>query len=301
MFAIRTHHLAKSYKKLEALKPLSLDVRAGEIFGLLGPNGAGKTTLVKLLLGMTQPSSGTAFLFDTEIKLANARQKVGYLPEHHRFPPYLTASQFLQLFGEMSGVAAKSIKAKIPEVLAMVDMEKWQDLKLGKCSKGMQQRIGLAQALLSDPDLIFLDEPTDGLDPVGRKEVRDVLANLKAQGKTIFLNSHLLSEIESICDRVAILNKGELVREGLVSEFTRLKHRFVIKCAPVPPHLRFEDPTIQMRTEAHESWIEFTARDPEFLNMIIDVLRRNEVLIYSVESLKQSLEDYFVKVVTETD
>lgn len=299
MFAIRTQNLAKSYKNVHALKPLSLDVRQGEIFGLLGPNGAGKTTLVKLLLGMIKPTEGNAFLFDVNIKSAIARQKVGYLPEHHRFPPYLTATQFLQVYGEMGGLHAKDVAERIPQALAMVDMESWKDMKLGKCSKGMQQRLGLAQALLSDPELIFLDEPTDGLDPVGRKEVRDVLIRLKEAGKTIFLNSHLLSEIESLCDRVAILNKGELVREGLVSEFTRLKHRFVIKCGIVPPHLRFEDPTVQVRTENNESSITFTARDPEFLNMIIDVLRRNEVLIFSVESLKQSLEDYFVKVITE--
>ncbi|MEL6615092.1 MAG: ABC transporter ATP-binding protein, partial [Bacteroidota bacterium] len=198
MHAIQTRGLAKTYSgrpPVVALRPLDLDVAPGEIFGLLGPNGAGKTTLVKLLLGIVHPTEGSATLFGTSVSSPEARQPVGFLPENHRFPGYLTARQTLDLFSRMAGVDG----SLAPELLDKVRLSDAVDRKVKTFSKGMMQRLGLAQALMADPRLVFLDEPTDGVDPVGRREIRDLLLELAADGVTLFLNSHLLSEIERIC------------------------------------------------------------------------------------------------------
>jgi len=227
MEIIETKNLKKEYvsgsfnkQKVTALKNFSFNVQQGEIFGLLGPNGAGKTTLVKVLLGIVFPTEGDVTIFGESIKNENYKNKVGYLPENHKFPNYLTGEEVLSYFGQLSGLSNQTVKNRSDEYLKLVDMEKWKKTKIKKYSKGMMQRLGIAQALINEPDLIFLDEPTDGVDPIGRKEIRDILIGLKDKGKTIFLNSHLLSEIELLCDRVAILNKGELVKEGTVDEIT---------------------------------------------------------------------------------
>ncbi|MCH8348221.1 MAG: ATP-binding cassette domain-containing protein [Proteobacteria bacterium] len=219
------------------LKDLSFEVRAGEIFGLLGPNGAGKTTLIKILLDIVRPTTGEATLFNIPVRKPRARQRVGYLPENHRFPDFLTAGQMLDLYGRMAHVPAHERRQRIPPLLEAVRMTPWLDVKIKKFSKGMMQRLGLAQALLADADLIFLDEPTDGVDPVGRREIRDLLVQLRDQGKTIFLNSHLLSEVEQVCTRVAILNKGRLVREGSIEALTAIEPVYEVLSTPIPEGL----------------------------------------------------------------
>ena len=302
--AIETVGLAKSYAgkpPVHALRPLSLSVAPGEIFGLLGPNGAGKTTLVKLLLGIVHPSQGEGRLFGRSIADPDARRPVGFLPENHRFPGYLTARQTLDLFARMSGVPDDDRAERADALLAKVRLSGAADRKVMTFSKGMMQRLGLAQALMADPRLVFLDEPTDGVDPVGRREIRDLLLELSADGVTLFLNSHLLSEIERICTRVAILNHGELVREGTVAALTETGRAWRLRTMVLPADLGLdlEPETAPDLTGLVTSTL--TVPDRAALNDALDRLRGAGVEIESVEPVRQSLEDLFVDVVTEAN
>jgi ABC-2 type transport system ATP-binding protein len=225
---IEVDSLQKTYRdglfgrrQVVALRGASLRVERGSIFGLLGPNGAGKTTLIKILLGIVHKSGGTATLLGYPAGDRHGRRSVGYLPENHRIPRHHTADTALEYYGALSGMAVRDIRRKRPEILEMVGLGPWGKTPVKNFSKGMLQRLGLAQALIHDPDLLVLDEPTDGVDPVGRSEMRTTMRKLKEQGKTIFINSHLLQEIELICDRVAILVKGEVRRVGLVEDITQ--------------------------------------------------------------------------------
>src|SRR5437867_2525960 len=229
---ISTHGLTKHYGRIEALKDVTLEVQRGEIFGLLGQNGAGKTTLVKILLGIIQSTSGEALLLDESAGTAGVRQRVGYLPEDHRFPDYRTGHSLLDFYGMLLGMPRRERVRRIPALLELVAIKGRMHSKVRTYSKGMKQRLGVAQAILHDPEIIFLDEPTDGVDPVGRREIRDLLHQLKEEGKTIFLNSHLLGEVELICDRVAILQAGELIKEGDIGTLTRQRGAFVVGLAP---------------------------------------------------------------------
>lgn len=312
--AIRTEALSKTYRSgfinretVRALRDVSLTVNRGEIFGLLGPNGAGKTTLLKILLGIAWPTSGRARLFGHATHEPAARRRVGYLPEKHRFPDFLTTDQMLHLYGRLSGVPPDERTARIPELLDQVDMTEWRQTKLKKFSKGMMQRVGLAQALLNDPDLIFLDEPTDGVDPVGRREIRDILLWLHDQGKTIFLNSHLLSEVEKVCTRVAILNKGELVRHGTIDELTAIERVYDIQSTRIPePVLEGLDERIRPVEPFETSTpsifrYRLQVNDRTDLNAALDRLRSADVELEAVEPVRRSLEDYFIDVVSPSD
>ena len=232
MPVIVTENVVKRFGKITALKGVSLTVERGEIFGLLGQNGAGKTTLIKILLGVIRKTEGEASLLDRPAGTASVRRRVGYLPEDHRFPDYHTGASLLDFYGALLDVPARVRRKRIPAILDTVGLKGRMHYKIRTYSKGMKQRLGVAQALLHEPDVIFLDEPTDGVDPVGRREIRDLMQSLKAEGKTIFLNSHLLSEVEQICDRVAILAKGELVREGDIATLTKQQGFFLIGVAP---------------------------------------------------------------------
>ena len=231
MPVIATDNLVKRFGKIEALKGVSLTVERGEIFGLLGQNGAGKTTLIKILLGVIRKTEGQAQLLDHPAGTASVRRRVGYLPEDHRFPDYHTGASLLDFYGALLEVPRSVRRKRIPEILDLVGLRGRMHYKIRTYSKGMKQRLGVAQALLHEPDVIFLDEPTDGVDPFGRREIRDLMQALKGDGKTIFLNSHLLSEVEQICDRVAILAKGELVREGDIATLTKQQGFFLIGLA----------------------------------------------------------------------
>ncbi len=228
---IATENLVKRFGAIQALAGVTLTVERGQIFGLLGQNGAGKTTLIKILLGVTKKTEGRALLLDQPAGAASARRRVGYLPEDHRFPDYHTAASLLDFYGALLDVPGRVRRQRIPEILEVVGLKGRMHYKIRTYSKGMKQRLGIAQALMHQPDVIFLDEPTDGVDPVGRREIRDIMQSLKAEGKTIFLNSHLLSEVEQICDRVAILAKGELVREGDIAALTKVQGFFLIGLA----------------------------------------------------------------------
>jgi len=309
--AIRTEALSKTYRSgiinrasVHALREVSLTVQRGEIFGLLGPNGAGKTTLLKMLLGIAWPTSGRARLFGHATHTPAARQQVGYLPEKHRFPDFLTTDQMLHLYGRLSGVSSDEREARIPELLDQVDMTEWRGTKLKKFSKGMMQRVGLAQALLNDPDLVFLDEPTDGVDPVGRREIRDILLWLHNQGKTIFLNSHLLSEVEKVCTRVAILNQGELVRLGTIDELTAMERLYDLQATRIPEPVLSALDDVLRPADAFETSQDAIFRyrlqveDRADLNAVLDRLRGADVELEAVEPVRRSLEDYFIDVVS---
>ncbi|MEO0559659.1 MAG: ABC transporter ATP-binding protein [Bacteroidota bacterium] len=308
--AVRTTGLSKTYggrQPVEALKPLDLSVTAGETFGLLGPNGAGKTTLVKLLLGLARPTSGSGEILGQDIRQPEARAAVGYLPEGHRFPTFLTGSEALDLFARMARVSDADRRQRAGELLERVRLSDAANRKVGTYSKGMLQRLGIAQALMNRPKLLFLDEPTDGVDPVGRRDIRDLLEALRDEGVAIFLNSHLLSEVELICDRVAILNHGYLVREGTVMDLTTTGRTWRLHSTSIPAEiasaldtvLTVEEPPAES-TEDSSALTRSTlaVEDRAALNAALDTLRAGGVEIESVEPQRQSLEDLFVSVVT---
>src|SRR5580765_924856 len=224
--AIETEGLSKTFRKrwskqeFRAVEEVSLRVRRGTTFGLLGPNGAGKTTFVKMLLSCAHPTSGRAKVFGMDSRIPAARRPIGYLPENHRFPTYMTGRGMLDFYGALSGMDSAARRKRIPELLAIVGLDEWGDVRLGKYSKGMLQRVGLAQALMHAPSLLILDEPSDGVDPIGRRQIRDILHGLEQQGVTIFLNSHLLAEVELFCHDVAIIHRGKVALEGKVKDLT---------------------------------------------------------------------------------
>ena len=219
--AIVTRDLAKRYGALQALAGLNMTIPRGAIFGFLGPNGAGKTTSVKLLLGLARPTSGSAEILGQPIGERASRRRVGYLPELFRYQPWLTAREVLMLHCELAGVDRAAWSREIEDALAVVGLQERGSSRVGTFSKGMQQRLGLGVALLGDPELVLLDEPTSALDPVGRHDVREIIRGLRDRGVTVFLNSHLLSEVEQVCDRVAVVDRGKVIAEGTLDELLR--------------------------------------------------------------------------------
>jgi len=313
MNAIEVNELTKIYQggknkvEVTALNNFSLSVSKGEIFGLLGPNGAGKTTLIKTLLGVVFPTTGSAKVLGSDISNYKIKNRVGFLPENHRFPNYLTAEQTLKYFSQLGGNESNNIDKRIDELLSLVRMSKWKKTKVSKYSKGMMQRLGLAQAMMNNPELIFLDEPTDGVDPIGRKEIRDILIDLKNNGTTIFLNSHLLSEVELISDRVAIMDSGKLLKLGSVEELTTSKEAYIIETtSPIENDFvnakyangdtSFENITVKLESSTKLS---VNVKDNLELNIVIDSLRKNGTNIKTISIQKNSLEELFVSLITD--
>jgi ABC-2 type transport system ATP-binding protein len=306
--SIEVKNLTKIFKNktfskngITALDDVSLNIESGIIFGLLGPNGAGKTTLIKVLLGLVFPTSGEAFILDKNVSDYNVRKNIGYLPENHKFPNYLTGEEVIIYNSRMSGHKIDKSSPRITEVLNLVKMEKWRKTKIKKYSKGMMQRIGLAQAIVHNPKIVFLDEPTDGVDPIGRKEIRDILINLKAQGKTIFINSHLLSEVEAVSDKVAILNEGKLVKYGTVDELTINKEIGEITTETILSDNIIEALKQKFILEINENTINLEIKDSKTLNSFMDELRKADVNILKVNQKKTSLEDLFIKSLTKSE
>lgn len=306
---VRVHGLTKVYRQalrrheVRAVSGVDLEVEAGEIFGLLGPNGAGKTTLVKILLGIVGPTRGRADLFGVPAGDPRARLRIGFLPEDHRFPGFMTPGQLLDLYGRLAGVSPGDRRARIPELLERVRMGKWRDVQIKKFSKGMMQRIGLAQALLNRPELVFLDEPTDGVDPIGRREIRDLLVWLRNQGTTVFLNSHLLSEVEQVCTRVAILNDGRLIRQGTIAEMTTVDRVYDVTTTPIPEAMlaalgaALAPLDTPPPADGALRRYRIQARDRSTLNELLDRLRSAGVQFEAVHPVRRTLEDYFIEVV----
>jgi ABC-2 type transport system ATP-binding protein len=279
-----------------ALDGVSLEVERGQVFGLLGPNGAGKTTLVKILLGLAVGWTGEAELFGARAGRPASRLRVGYLPESHRLPNYLTGRQVLEMFGMMCGRDRAWVRERTDAWLEKVDMAGDADRKLREYSKGMTQRIGLVAALVHEPDLVFLDEPTDGVDPVGRAAIRDVIADLKRRGTTVFLNSHLLLEVERMCDAVVIMDRGRILRRGTLDELTPATGAVRITLSEPP-----EDPAGLLPEEARllqssGKSLEIAA-DQAALDRTIDRLRASGHSITSIDRRRMDLEEAFIDLV----
>jgi ABC-2 type transport system ATP-binding protein len=295
--AIETRMLVKNFDRIKALRGVSLRAERGQIFGLLGQNGAGKTTLVKILLGITKHSSGEAFLLDQPAGVAPVRRDVGYLPEDHHFPDYHTGASLLHFYGALLGVSRADLKKRVPAVLERVGIAGRMHYKIRTYSKGMKQRLGIAQAIFHDPHVIFLDEPTDGVDPLGRREIRRILQMLKEEGKTIFLNSHLLSEVELICDRVAILQSGQVIREGDMATLTRKKGLVTIGLAAgqVLPESDVTGMGYEVRADG-ERW-EIHLTEGQTIDPVVDFLRSRQLSLRHLVEKRQSLEDLFLETV----
>jgi len=302
-YVIDLHHVEKVYRgKVHALRGVEMRVWPGEIFGLLGPNGAGKSTLVKIMMTVVRPTKCRGTILGRPLGHKPTLQRVGYLPEHHRFPGYLTGRQVLDFYAALAKVDRTTRKARAGELLKLVGMSDWQDKKIGSYSKGMMQRIGLAQAMMNDPDLIVLDEPTDGVDPVGRREIRDLLLKFKREGKTIFLNSHLLSELEMVCDRVAILVQGRVVQQGTLDELTSESQRYEIVIEGKAPKRVLDNRNVSIGAkEADRTTLFIDGVDPSPVQAIIDQLRIDEATIVSVRPIRESLEDLFMRAIVDPE
>lgn len=307
MLAVETVELTKDYlvgfwrkRPRRALNALNLRVEVGEVFGLLGPNGAGKTTTIKLLLRLIFPTSGAAKLLGQSIEHRRAHERVGYLPENPYFYDHLTAEEFLNYAGQLFGLSGSERRRRIGPLLDRVGLVESRNTPLRKFSKGMVQRVGIAQVLINDPDLIILDEPMSGLDPLGRRQVRDLILELKGQGKTIFVSTHILSDAEALCDRVAIVNRGRLQGCGELREILRL--------GASATEIELENPTIELLSEL-KPLVAQAVRTGERVRLeilsepdVAAILNRclsRGVRIVSVQPVKMSLEDYFLAQVTD--
>nr|WP_236649301.1 ABC transporter ATP-binding protein [Rhodopirellula sp. SM50] len=291
-------------RRIDAVRGVSLQAFPGEVFGLLGPNGAGKTTLIKMLLGVVKPSGGHARLLGQPIGSSAARSRVGYLPESLRVDRHHTARSALRYYGRMSGMTSAEIHSRSDELLKLVGLEGRDRESVRRFSKGMYQRLGLAQALLHDPDLLVLDEPTDGLDPVGRNEVRKVIDRLREGGKTIFLNSHILQEVEMVCTRVAILAKGEIKAIGPIDELAhRDQQKLIVEvlgdAEPDWQAIFGDSLTVDIEsTRVRDAFrLSIAVVDQDQINAIVDQLRRFDQSIARLEVRRESLEETFMRLV----
>ncbi|MBZ5547759.1 MAG: ABC transporter ATP-binding protein [Acidobacteriia bacterium] len=300
MAAIEILGLEKNYlvgfwrkRTKQALRPLHLTIEEGEVFGFLGPNGAGKTTTLKLLMGLVLPTAGTARILGMEVDDPRVKAQIGFLPEQPYFYDYLTAQELLEYYGQLSGVPAKERAARVEKMLARVGLQDAARVQLRKFSKGMLQRVGLAQAILHDPKLVFLDEPMSGLDPMGRREVRDLIQQLRQEGKTVFFSTHILSDAEALCDRVAVINHGELRGVGAVAELTSRMHgkvEVIFYGQSVPAALA------SLGAEARVSGDMVNAVLPEEQQeAALEVLRREHLKLISLTPVRSSLEDFYIQ------
>lgn len=301
-YAIETQDLTKVYisrwkrREVRAVDGVSLRVRRGVIFGLLGPNGAGKTTFVKTLLSAVRPTHGNALIYGRNAGDPEARRPIGYLPENHRFPTYFTGAGMLDFYAALSGVDASRRRKLIPEQLELVGLSQWATMRIGKYSKGMLQRLGLAQALIHSPTILILDEPTDGVDPVGRRQIREILGRCEARGVTIFVNSHLLAEVETLCSEVAILHKGKVALSGKMHDLTAGKG-YRLTVAQPPEALIEELRPRSTSVAARDELVDFQFPSRELANDAVDRLRAEHCEIEALAPTTSTLEEIFVRTV----
>src|SRR5262245_62160780 len=297
--AIKTEELRKVFGEQAAVKGLTLQVEQGEVFGFLGPNGAGKTTSMKMLLGLVAPTSGTASLLGAPIGDIPTRTRVGFLPEHFRFQDWLTAREFLRLHGQLLGMESQGLQARQEELLERVGLSPFGNKLLRTFSKGMLQRVGLAQALLNRPALVFLDESTSGLDTVGRRLVRYIIRELKEQGTCVFLNSHLLSEIEVTCDRVAFISHGEVIRAIEMDSLEKNLSRVTIRAAGLTSESIAGLARWGQDIQAHDGKLVMTIHQEQHLPQITRYLVAQNAEVYGITPNRLSLEDIFIETVGE--
>jgi ABC-2 type transport system ATP-binding protein len=284
-------------KKVRALRGVSMQVDQGQIFCLLGPNGAGKSTIVKILMSVIHASRISGTMLGMPIGHKETLRRVGYLPEHHSFPTFMTAEQALHFYGALSGMRRGKRLRRIQEMLELVGMSAWRKHRVGTFSKGMQQRIGLAQALLHDPELLLLDEPTDGVDPVGRREIRDLLIHLRDEGRTILINSHILSELETICDQLAVVVKGRVALEGTIDGLTSDRRRWIITYEGTGPAWTNEE----TRQDGRNTQVILPGASIGDAQPVIDRIRSAGCSITDVSEVRESLEDLFMRALELAD
>ena len=305
MTPIRTNELTKEFRlglgrqRVVALDRLNLEVHQGEIFGFLGHNGAGKTTTIKLLLGLLAPTAGQAWILDRPIEDVTIKQQVGFLPEAPYFYEYLTAEEFLTFYGQLFGLGGAPLTKKVEELLEMVALTDARRLQLRKFSKGMLQRIGLAQALINDPALVVLDEPMSGLDPIGRRDVRDIILSLKEEGKTVFFSTHILPDVEMICDRVGILVRGRLRAVGTVQDLVGTSGVASVEMVVAG----LTDAGIQEAERQGGKVLRRGAQvllrldDPSRVDSLVELVLRSGGRLVSLVPHKRTLEDLFLEQV----
>jgi len=295
---IETQSLCKRYGEKTAVLDLSISVKEGEIFGLLGPNGAGKSTLIKMLIGLVFKTSGEGQVLSLPLGDVKARKRMGYLPELFRYQEWMTGSDLLDFHTELYGL--KKDKERNRRVLSRVGLLGQEKYKVGTYSKGMQQRIGLAAALLPDPTLLFLDEPTSALDPIGRKEVRDIILSLKAEGRTVFLNSHLLSEVETVSDSITIIRKGTVVKSGYISDLLRSKTMVLVTAENISDTL-FSNIKDEFRAEIlpAQNGFSLTVSERAELPKLSAMLVNGGARLFEIKAQTETLESVFLKVVGE--
>ncbi len=276
-----------------ALRPLYLNVEEGEIFGFLGPNGAGKTTTLKMLMGLVFPTGGSARILGMDVNDPQVKAQIGFLPEQPYFYDYLTARELLEYYGRLSGVVGKDLSARVEKVLGRVGLPDGGGVQLRKFSKGMLQRVGIAQAILHEPKVVFFDEPMSGLDPMGRREVRDLMEQLKADGKTVFFSTHILSDAEALCDRVAVIHLGELRAVGAIADLTsgvQGKVDIVWEGSSIPASIKALGPECHVTGDTVRAVVAEESQE-----LVIDALRRERLRLISLVPVRTTLEQYFVE------
>jgi len=306
MSAIEILGLEKTYsigfwrkRPKRALLPLHLSVEEGEIFGFLGPNGAGKTTTLKMLMGLVFPTAGSARILGMDMNDPKVKAQIGFLPEQPYFYDYLTAHELLEYYGQLSGMSAADCSKKVETVLQRVGLPDVRGLQLRKFSKGMLQRVGIAQAILHDPKVVFLDEPMSGLDPMGRREVRDLIQQLKTEGKTVFFSTHILSDAEALCDRVAIIHMGQLKGVGAIADLTASMHgqvELIWRGATVPASLHALVERCYVSGDTCRAVVKEENQD-----RALEALRRHGLHLISLNPVRATLEDYFMQKLTPAD
>jgi ABC-2 type transport system ATP-binding protein len=297
MAVIETHGLTKMYGTKTGCRDISLACRRGEIFGFLGPNGAGKSTLVKMLTGLIFPTCGDAEILGRPLGDVAARRKIGYLPENFKYQDWMTGEDLLSFHASLYKLDKKTKSVRMGEALEIAGLCGNEKFRIGTYSKGMQQRIGIASSLLCDPDVLFLDEPTSALDPVGRKEVRDLLLRLKASGKTIFLNSHLLGEVETICDSIAIIKNGSILKQGSMESILEGKTVLHVAAGRITPEALEKLKAFDPNPEVHGNHVELHITGREAIPSVNRVLVENGCSVYELVSRRESLESLFINIV----
>jgi ABC-2 type transport system ATP-binding protein len=302
---IRTEGLSKTYrtgfwktKPVLALNNLNLEVFENEIFGCLGPNGAGKSTTLKLLMSLIYPTAGRAEILGESVFNLEARRRIGYLPESPYFYEYLTAEEFLTYYGSLFGFSKSELKSRVEHFLKLTDVFHARKRQLRKFSKGMLQRVGIAQAIIGDPKVVFLDEPMSGLDPIGRREVRNLILQLKREGKTIFFSTHILNDVETLCDRIAILNRGTIIGSGTLNELfdQEVSHMEVVTSGIPADRLReLAGPDVSVSQNGSTSRLELRAEAR--VSAIVAGIEQASGKIISINPIRQTMEDYFLKLV----
>ncbi len=300
MFAIEILDLEKSYqlgfwrkRKKVALRPLRLTIEEGEVFGFLGPNGAGKTTTLKLLMGLVFPTAGSARILGKSMDDPQVRSQVGFLPEQPYFYDHLTARELLNYYGQLSGMPVKDRSSKVDQMLTRVGLIDSAGVQLRKFSKGMLQRVGLAQAILHDPKLVFLDEPMSGLDPMGRREVRELIQQLHHEGKTVFFSTHILSDAEALCDRVGVISQGQLRGVGAVAELTAQAQgrvEIIFSAAKIPEAFTQLGAESRLRGDIASAVVSDAKQEAA-----LEILRRERLRLISLTPVRKSLEEYYVQ------